>query len=171
MAVLYADVRLRCMWVPSFAGWLVSDSNSLRTVHIDVKSRSVAEWLACRVTVGLAESNGSLPLGLWLTSPTGWLLRTGISSGTQRSVIEYGLPLPFFTYWRRTSAVDVVILWGCWEKSQEAGGPYGPCGREDPQHDCVIQPLSCCITINWLIDWLIMVHVNNTVAWSRRQFV
>ena len=34
-----------------------------------------------RVTVGLAESNGSLPPGLWLTSSAGWLPRTGISSG------------------------------------------------------------------------------------------
>ena len=49
-----------------------------------------------RVTAGLAESNGSLPPGLWLTSPAGWLPRTGVSSGTLRSVIEYGLPLPFF---------------------------------------------------------------------------
>ena len=38
----------------------------------------------------------SLPPGLWLTSPAGWLPRTGISSGTLRSVIEYGLPF----YWR-----------------------------------------------------------------------
>ena len=48
------------------------------------------------VTAGLAESNGSLPPGLWLTSPAGWLPRTGISSGTLRSVIEYGLPLHFY---------------------------------------------------------------------------
>ena len=33
-----------------------------------------------------------------LTSPAGWLPRTGISSGTLRSVIEYGLPLPFLLY-------------------------------------------------------------------------
>ena len=45
------------------------------------------------VTASLAESNGSLPPGLWLTSPTGWLPRTGISSGILRSVIEYGQPL------------------------------------------------------------------------------
>jgi len=44
------------------------------------------------VTAGLAESNGSLPPGLWLTSPAGWLPKTGISSGTLRSVIECGLP-------------------------------------------------------------------------------
>ena len=44
------------------------------------------------VTAGLAESNGSLPPGLWLISPAGWLPRTGISSGTLCSVIEYGLP-------------------------------------------------------------------------------
>ena len=47
------------------------------------------------VTAGLAESNGSLPSGLWLTPPAGWLPRTGITSGTLHSVIEYGLPLPF----------------------------------------------------------------------------
>ena len=49
------------------------------------------------ITAGLAESNGSLLPGLWLTSPAGWLPRTGISSGTLRSVIEYGLPLPFYS--------------------------------------------------------------------------
>ena len=43
------------------------------------------------VTAGLAESNGSLLPGLWLTSPAGWLPRTGISSGTLRSAVEYGL--------------------------------------------------------------------------------
>jgi len=46
------------------------------------------------VTAGLVESNGSLPPGLWLTSLTGWLPSTGISSGTLRSVIECGLALP-----------------------------------------------------------------------------
>jgi len=48
-----------------------------------------------RVTAGLAESNGSLPPDLVPTSPAGWLPRTGISFGTLRSVIEYGLPLRF----------------------------------------------------------------------------
>jgi len=33
---------------------------------------------AVMVTVGLAEMNGSPPLGLWLRSPAGWLPRTGI---------------------------------------------------------------------------------------------
>ena len=45
-----------------------------------------------RVTAGMAESNGS-----GLQSPAGWLPRTWISSGTLRSVIEYGLPLPFLS--------------------------------------------------------------------------
>jgi len=53
-----------------------------------------------RVTAGLAENNGSLLSGLWLTSPAGWLPRTGISSGTLRSAIEFGLPLPFYTEWQ-----------------------------------------------------------------------
>jgi len=42
-------------------------------------------------TAGLAESIGSLQLGLWLMS-LGWLSVTGISSGILCSVIEYGLP-------------------------------------------------------------------------------
>ena len=72
--------------------------NSLRqTVHTHCASvHQVAKLVAsllrvAEVTAGLAESNGSLPSGLWLTSPAGWLPRTGISSGTLRSVIEYGL--------------------------------------------------------------------------------
>ena len=50
-------------------------------------------YILAGVTAGLAESNGNLPPSLWLTTPAGWLPRTGISSGTLRSVIEYGLPL------------------------------------------------------------------------------
>jgi len=53
-----------------------------------------------RITAGLAESKGSLPPGLWLTSAAGWLPTTGISSGTLRSAIEYGLP---FTYRERSN--------------------------------------------------------------------
>ena len=53
-----------------------------------------------RVTAGLMKSNGSLPLGLWLMSPAGWLPRTAISSGIPCSAIEYGLPLPFFCSYR-----------------------------------------------------------------------
>ena len=50
------------------------------------------------VTAGLAESNGSLLPGLWLTLPAGWLPRTGISSGTLRSVIEWAT-FTFFYLW------------------------------------------------------------------------
>ena len=56
------------------------------------------------VTAGLAENNGSLPPGLWLTSSAGWLSRTGISSGTLRMVIEYGL----------TFLVGVQLLLNCY---------------------------------------------------------
>jgi len=47
-----------------------------------------------RVTACLAESNGNLSPDLWLTSPAGWLPRTGISSGTLCSAVKFGLPLP-----------------------------------------------------------------------------
>jgi len=42
----------------------------------------------------MAESNGSLPPGLWLASPAGWLPRTGISSGTLRSSTGFLYLLP-----------------------------------------------------------------------------
>ena len=41
------------------------------------------------VTAGLAESDVSLPPGLWLTSPAGWLPRTGICSGTLPFIVLY----------------------------------------------------------------------------------
>ena len=64
----------------------------------------------------MAESNGSLPPGIWLTSPAGWLPRTGISSGTLRSKIEYGILLPIFTS-KSTSHSTLVqirlsLAWG-----------------------------------------------------------
>ena len=74
-------------WVQIAAATL--SSNSFRqTVHTHRASvRQSAKLVAALlkvvgVTAGLAESNGSLPPGLWLTSPAGWLPRTGISSGT-----------------------------------------------------------------------------------------
>ena len=61
--------------------------DSLRqTVHthrasVHQAAKLVAALLrVARLTAGLAESNGSLLPGLWLTSPAGWLPRTGISS-------------------------------------------------------------------------------------------
>ena len=42
-------------------------------------------FLAGKVTAGLMESNGSLPPGLWLMSPVGWLPR----KRAQHSLIEY----------------------------------------------------------------------------------
>jgi len=55
------------------------------SVHQAAKLVAALLWVA-RVSAGLAESNGSLPPGLWLASPAGWLPRTGISSGTLRSI-------------------------------------------------------------------------------------
>ena len=88
--------------------------NSLRqTAHthcasVHQSAKLVAALLrVAGVTAGLAESNGSLPSGLWFTSPAGWLPRTGISSENLRSVIEYWLPLPFLQ-----SIVSFVLI-GC----------------------------------------------------------
>ena len=72
-----------------------------KTVHTHCASVHQAAKLVAallrvaRVTAGLAESYGSLAPGLLLISPAGWLSRTGTSSGTLSSVIEYGLPIGF----------------------------------------------------------------------------
>ena len=76
------------------------------SVHQAVKLVAVLLRVA-RVTAGLAESNGSLPLGLWLTSPAGRLPRTGIRSGTLRSAIEYWLTLLFY-FWLFTLSEKII---------------------------------------------------------------
>ena len=93
---------LEC-WTQAQKG-LGSNCSLRQTIHthhasVHQAAKLVAALLrVARVTAGLAESNGSLPPGLWLTSPAGWLPKTRISSGTLHSAVEYGLPLPFFTY-------------------------------------------------------------------------
>ena len=77
---------------------MLSGKSLRQTIHthhasVHQAAKLVAALLrVARVTAGLAESNGSLPPGSWLTSPAGWLPRTGISSRTIRSAIKYGLP-------------------------------------------------------------------------------
>ena len=80
---------------------MLSGSSLRQTVHthhasVHKAAKLVAAFLrVARVTAGLMENNGSLPPGLWLTSPTGGLPRNGISSGSLCSAIEYWLPWPF----------------------------------------------------------------------------
>jgi len=76
------------------------------------------------VTGGLAESNGSLPPILWLTSPAGWLPRTGISSRNLHSAIEYGLPYlnPALDNHRYTQIVSRKSL--KWTTGKSQPSPY-----------------------------------------------
>jgi len=70
----------------SGAEWPVFKTQTAHTHRASVHQAAKlvpALLMAARVTAGLAESNGSLPPGLWLTSPAGWLPRTGISSGNR----------------------------------------------------------------------------------------
>ena len=104
-------------------------ANSLRqTVHthrasVHQAAKLVAALLRVAwVTVGLAESNGSLPPGLWLTSPADWLLRTGISSGTLRSAVEYGLPFPYFY----TQRIRSRFTGDGPERRRRNGAPHNP---------------------------------------------
>ena len=79
-----------------------SSSRTAYSAVLFITNLEAEGWLGSRVVsvlesgCGLAESNGSQPPGLWLMSPAGSLPRTGISFGTLRSAVEYGLPfLPF----------------------------------------------------------------------------
>ena len=103
---------------PWFVAAATLSSNSLsQTVHtLRASVHQAAKLVAALIrvvgiTAGLVESNGSLPPGLWLTSPAGWLRRIGISSGTLRSAVEYGLPLYTHIYccWEQTIFLCRVV--------------------------------------------------------------
>jgi len=88
--------------------------NSLRqTVHTNHASVHQAAKLVAAllrvagVTAGLAEINGSLPPGLWLTSPAGWLPRT--SSGTLHSSMGC-----LYLFTPTETVIDVFHQWDCW---------------------------------------------------------
>ena len=99
---------LKSQWIVQFRIWQFNNIPALVAVLLRVAG----------VTADLAESNGSLPPGLWLTSPAGWLPRTWISSGTLCSVIEYGLP--FYQLWQPQS-MNSVSLYTIWSMSPALG--------------------------------------------------
>ena len=101
-------VYLKSQWIVQFRIWQFNNIPALVAVLLRVAG----------VTADLAESNGSLPPGLWLTSPAGWLQRTWISSGTLCSVIEYGLP--FYQLWQPQS-MNSVSLYTIWSMSPALG--------------------------------------------------
>ena len=111
---------------PGFKSAVTLSVNNLgQTVHTHRASVHQAAKLVAAllrvvwVTAGVVENNNSLLLGLWLTSPADWLPRTGISSGTLRSVIEYGLPLPF--YYSTVLLNFRIHYWSVLENCQSAG--------------------------------------------------
>jgi len=67
------------------------------------------------VTAGLSESSGSLPPGLWLRSPAGWLPRTRIGSETLRC-FEYGSNFNFtyLTFVGMSEPLNKSIDRNCW---------------------------------------------------------
>ena len=86
-------------WIACWTQAQKGPGNSLRQiVHIHCASVHQAAKLVAAllrvagVTAGLAESNGSLPLGLIHVTCRLTAKNRGISSGTLRSVIEYRLP-------------------------------------------------------------------------------
>jgi len=109
-------------WWTQVAAATLSGNSLRQTAHnhcasVHQAAKLVAALLrVAGVTAGLAESNGSLPPGLWLTSPAGWLSRTGISSGTLCSVIEYGLP--FYICLVVSFSLDAIITVDCMQNAQ-----------------------------------------------------
>jgi len=89
------NIMLHVMFLECFSSDRIFLAHSVRCL-CSPGSEIVTGLRVGKVTAGLAESNGSLPPDLWLTSPARWLPRTGISSGTLRSAMEYGLPWPFY---------------------------------------------------------------------------
>ena len=69
----------------------------------------------CGVTAGLADSNGSLP--------SRFMIRV-TCSGTLRSVIEHGLPLPFFTKFCGWLGNQWLA---CWTQAQKGLGSNRSC--------------------------------------------
>ena len=105
-------------WV-QIAAVTVSGNSLRQTVHTHCASVHQAVKLVAAllrvawVTAGLAEINDSLPQGLWLASPAGWLPRTGISSGTLRSAVEYGLASSAADCWGSVMAGMIVVCVRC----------------------------------------------------------
>ena len=96
------QISIQPSWCHCHSVSLASVKSSLmQTVHTHRTSLHQAAKLIAAllrvvgVTAGLAASNGSLSPALWLTSPAGWLPRTGISSGTLRSAIGCRLSVRF----------------------------------------------------------------------------
>ena len=69
--------------------------------------------LAGKVTVGLVESNGSLPPGLWLMSPAGWLPRNRDQLHAQCSLTERGTTY-FTVLVNLNSVVPCIAESECW---------------------------------------------------------
>jgi len=70
-------------------------------------------------------------------SSAGWLPRTGISSGTLRSVIEYGIPLLFYADLRRefgifTNLIRLKLLLDCYTRPQTQVPATYTAGRASP---------------------------------------
>jgi len=113
------DLGTEWPWV-QIAATTLSRYSLRQTVHTHRASVHQAVKLAAallsvaRITAGLVESNDSLPPGLWLASPAGWLPKTGISPETIRSVIEY-------TYSSSLSCVVLKgIFWDNWHNVLQA---------------------------------------------------
>ena len=110
VSVLQAQKARVQIAVATLSGSSLRQTAHTHCVSVHQAAKLVAALLGVAgVTAGLAESNGSLPPRLWLTLPAGWLPRNGISSGTLRSVIEYGLPLPFLL-WTKGYALSRIAL-------------------------------------------------------------
>jgi len=93
--------------------------NSLRqTVHTHRASVHQAAKLVpallrvAGVTAGLAKSNGSLPPGLWLASPAGWLPRTGNRDQLWNPTVWATFTLPYMS-WNLTDVASIGFAVKC----------------------------------------------------------
>jgi len=117
-------------------------------IHQAAKSVAALSRVA-RVTAGRVESSGSLPPGVWLTSPAGWLPRTRISSGTLCSAIDYGLPLPFCICLYVVDLLFPSVLWRCWLGGRKGIRPVKKLSGGVLAWLCVWSEVQTCIWPSW----------------------
>ena len=112
----------------------LSDNSLRQTVH----THCASVHQAAKLVAALLRVAGVTAVQAWrkvmaaycrLMSPAGWLPSTRISSGILRSVIEYGLPLPFtYAVWHSCIKLSVRFVLLYWNVGISARNPLSLVG-------------------------------------------
>ena len=110
--------------------------------------------VAVKVTAGLAESTGSLPPGLWLRSPAGWLLRISstdqLRNPTLISSIFYLYLIPYLTF-----AYGLKTKVSSWHSVGDVSDLT--IDRTVCKLHAIWTVGGCFCNSDWLIDWIMWI--------------